>query len=142
MLPTLRPLENGARITVRGLVLVRQRPGSAKGVMFITLEDETGIANLIVWPSVFEQNRRTILGAQMLACRGKVQKASGVTHLDRGVSDRSVGHAAADQRHGSSRCRPGAATKRGMAAAASIRARPKRSARCGTSTSPTCTSIR
>ena len=72
---------NGVRLTVSGLVLVRQRPGSAKGVMFITLEDESGIANLIIWPSVFDQHRRTILGAQMLACRGKVQKASGVTHL-------------------------------------------------------------
>ena len=56
-------------------------PGSAKGVMFITLEDETANANLIVWPTVFEQNRRPILGATMLGCRGKVQHASGVTHL-------------------------------------------------------------
>jgi error-prone DNA polymerase len=72
---------NGVRLTVSGLVLVRQRPGSAKGVMFITLEDESGIANLIIWPSIFGQHRRAILGSQMLACRGKVQKASGVTHL-------------------------------------------------------------
>jgi error-prone DNA polymerase len=49
--------------------------------MFITLEDETDIANLIVWPSIFDKLRRTILGAQMMVCRGKVQKASGVTHL-------------------------------------------------------------
>ena len=73
--------QNGVRLTVSGLVLVRQRPGSAKGVMFITLEDESGIANLIIWPSVFEQHRRAILGSQMMGCRGKVQKASGVTHL-------------------------------------------------------------
>jgi error-prone DNA polymerase len=72
---------DGARISVSGLVLVRQKPGSAKGVMFITLEDETDIANLIVWPSLFDKLRRTILGAQMMVCRGKVQKASGVTHL-------------------------------------------------------------
>lgn len=50
-----------------GIVLVRQRPGSAKGVMFITLEDETGIANLVVWPKVFEKHRRIILGAGMFA---------------------------------------------------------------------------
>jgi len=49
--------------------------------MFITLEDETANANLIVWPTVFEQNRRPILGATMLGCRGKVQHASGITHL-------------------------------------------------------------
>jgi error-prone DNA polymerase len=56
-------------------------PGSAKGVMFITLEDETDIANLIVWPSQFEKQRRTILAGQMLACRGKVQCAGGTIHV-------------------------------------------------------------
>jgi error-prone DNA polymerase len=49
--------------------------------MFITLEDETDIANLIVWPSTFDRLRRTILGAQMMTCRGKVQRADGVIHL-------------------------------------------------------------
>jgi error-prone DNA polymerase len=68
-------------VTLSGLVLVRQMPGSAKGVMFITLEDETDIANLIVWPSQFEKQRRTILGAQMLACRGKAQRAGGTIHV-------------------------------------------------------------
>jgi error-prone DNA polymerase len=77
----IKAAPDGARISVSGLVLVRQKPGSAKGVMFITLEDETDVANLIVWPSVFDKLRRTILGAQMMVCRGKVQKASGVTHL-------------------------------------------------------------
>ncbi|MCE3257465.1 MAG: dnaE2 [Nitrobacter vulgaris] len=77
----LRTAESGSRITVSGLVMVRQRPGSAKGVMFITLEDETDIANLIIWPSLFEQQRRVILGAQMLTCRGRVQAANGVIHL-------------------------------------------------------------
>ena len=66
---------------VPGLVLVRQKPGSAKGVMFITIEDETGIANLIVWPSVFERQRRLVLTASMIACHGKVQKESGVIHV-------------------------------------------------------------
>jgi error-prone DNA polymerase len=78
---TLRTARNGSRISIAGLVLVRQMPGSAKGVMFVTLEDESANANLIVWPTVFEQNRRPILGATMLGCHGKVQHASGVTHL-------------------------------------------------------------
>jgi error-prone DNA polymerase len=77
----LRTAKDGSRITVSGLVMVRQRPGSAKGVMFITLEDETDIANLIIWPSLFDRQRRVILGAQMLACRGKVQAANGVIHV-------------------------------------------------------------
>ena len=74
-------LPQGARLTVAGIVLVRQMPGSAKGVMFITLEDESANANLIVWPSVFEKNRRTILAATMMGCRGRVQCANGVIHL-------------------------------------------------------------
>ena len=77
----LRTARNGSRIPIAGLVLVRQMPGSAKGVMFVTLEDETANANLIVWPAVSEQNRRPILSATMLGCYGKVQHASGVTHL-------------------------------------------------------------
>jgi error-prone DNA polymerase len=78
---SLRSAKDGSRITVAGLVMVRQRPGSAKGVMFITLEDETDIANLIIWPSLFDRQRRVILGAQMLACRGKVQAVNGVIHV-------------------------------------------------------------
>ncbi len=68
-------------LEVAGLVLVRQRPGSAKGVMFITLEDETGIANLVVWPKVFEANRRIILSASMIAVAGRTQREGEVTHL-------------------------------------------------------------
>jgi error-prone DNA polymerase len=64
-----------------GIVLVRQRPGSAKGVMFITLEDETGIANLVVWPKVFEKHRRIILGAGMFGVKGKIQREGEVVHL-------------------------------------------------------------
>jgi error-prone DNA polymerase len=77
----LRDTADGRRISIAGLVLVRQMPGSAKGVMFITLEDESSNANLIVWPSVFEKNHRAILGASMLGCRGKVQNANNVIHL-------------------------------------------------------------
>ena len=77
----LERLRDGRRIIVPGLVLVRQKPGSAKGVMFITIEDETGIANLIVWPSIFERQRRLVLTASMIAAHGKIQKESGVTHV-------------------------------------------------------------
>jgi error-prone DNA polymerase len=78
----LRSLRNGQRVTVAGLVLVRQRPGSAKGVMFITLEDESAdVANLVVWPSLFEKQRRVILSAGMVACHGKVQREGEVIHV-------------------------------------------------------------
>ena len=73
------------RVIVPGLVLVRQKPGSAKGVMFITLEDETGVANLILWPSIFERQRRLVLSASMIACHGRVQHEGGVTHV---ITDR------------------------------------------------------
>ncbi|MGI4803009.1 MAG: OB-fold nucleic acid binding domain-containing protein, partial [Janthinobacterium lividum] len=74
-------LRDGTRIIVPGLVLMRQKPGSAKGVMFITLEDETGIANLIVWPSIFERQRRLILASSMMAAHGKLQKEGGIIHV-------------------------------------------------------------
>jgi error-prone DNA polymerase len=72
---------DGRWLTAAGIVLVRQMPGSAKGVMFITIEDETGIANLVVWPRVFEQQRRTILAAGMMAVYGRIQRADDVVHL-------------------------------------------------------------
>jgi error-prone DNA polymerase len=72
---------DGRWLQAAGVVLVRQRPGSAKGVMFITIEDETGIANLVVWPKVFERNRRTILSAGMIAVRGRIQREGEVVHL-------------------------------------------------------------
>ena len=61
----LRSVKNGERVTVAGLVLVRQRPGTAGGVIFMTLEDETGVANIIVWPKVFERLRAIVLGAAL-----------------------------------------------------------------------------
>jgi error-prone DNA polymerase len=73
--------EDKRQLRTAGLVLVRQRPGSAKGVMFITIEDETGIANLVVWPDVFERHRRVILGADMLAAQGRIQRVDEVVHL-------------------------------------------------------------
>src|SRR5271169_4684661 len=70
-----------AVVTVAGLVLVRQRPGTAKGVIFMTLEDETDIANIIVWPKAFEKNRRTVMTARFLAVRGRLQRAGLVIHV-------------------------------------------------------------
>jgi len=72
---------DGRWLEAAGIVLVRQRPGSAKGVMFITLEDETGIANLVVWAKVFEANRRAVLSASMMAVRGRIQREGDVVHL-------------------------------------------------------------
>jgi len=74
-------LRQDARVTVAGLVLVRQRPGTAQGVIFMTLEDETDIANIIVWPKVFAQNRRTVMNARFLAVRGRLQRAGLVIHV-------------------------------------------------------------
>ncbi|RYG88299.1 MAG: error-prone DNA polymerase, partial [Alphaproteobacteria bacterium] len=71
----------GRKTAVAGVVLVRQRPGTAKGVCFITLEDETGVANIVVWPKVFDDYRPVIMGARMILVRGKLQRAEGVTHL-------------------------------------------------------------
>jgi error-prone DNA polymerase len=70
-----------ARVALAGLVLVRQRPGSAKGVMFMTIEDETGIANVVVWQRVFRRFRRAVLGTGMVGVRGRVQRAGEVVHI-------------------------------------------------------------
>lgn len=77
----LAAFASGRRVTVAGLVLVRQRPGSANGVIFMTLEDETGIANTIVWPKVFETFRPVVLGARLISLTGKLQSESGVIHV-------------------------------------------------------------
>jgi error-prone DNA polymerase len=68
-------------VIIAGLVLVRQRPGTSKGVVFMTLEDETDIANIIVWPKVFERNRRTVMTSRFLAVRGRLQRAGLVIHV-------------------------------------------------------------
>ena len=74
-------LRDGRAVKTAGLVLMRQRPGSAKGVMFITIEDETGVSNLVVWTSVFEANRAIVLGATMLGVHGRVQREGDVVHV-------------------------------------------------------------
>jgi error-prone DNA polymerase len=77
----LAAIDDGRRVEVAGLALVRQRPGTASGVIFITIEDESGVANLVVWPAVFERFRRVVLGAQLLVVRGRVQKEGLVIHI-------------------------------------------------------------
>ncbi|QRM34251.1 error-prone DNA polymerase [Microvirga sp. VF16] len=77
----LHHARDGQRITVAGGILVRQKPGSAKGVTFMTIEDETDVANMVIWSTVFEKQRRLILSARLIACRGRLQREGGVTHL-------------------------------------------------------------
>ena len=77
----LASLPSGRRVTVAGLVLVRQRPGSANGVIFMTLEDEGAITNTIVWPQVFESFRPVVLGARLTAVTGRLQNEQGVIHV-------------------------------------------------------------
>jgi error-prone DNA polymerase len=72
---------DGCWLQTAGLVLVRQMPGSAKGVVFITIEDDTGIANLVIWPKLYERQRRVILSAGMLAVHGRIQREGEVVHL-------------------------------------------------------------
>ncbi len=73
---------DGARIRVAGLVLVRQRPGSAGGVVFATIEDETGIANVVIWPALMDRFRRQIIGSSLLLVDGHIQRSpEGVVHL-------------------------------------------------------------
>jgi DNA polymerase III alpha subunit len=71
----------GARVTVAGLVLVRQRPGTAKGVIFVTLEDETGVANVVVWAKIFDRYRRAVIASRLMRVTGRVQREAGVTHV-------------------------------------------------------------
>jgi error-prone DNA polymerase len=68
-------------VRVSGLVTIRQRPGSAAGVIFMTIEDESAIANIIVWPKMFERFRPVVLGARYVAVTGPVQQESGVIHV-------------------------------------------------------------
>ncbi|HAH11568.1 MAG TPA: hypothetical protein DCL48_15850 [Alphaproteobacteria bacterium] len=80
-------VKDGRTIELAGLVLVRQRPGTASGVIFMTIEDEGGIANLIVWPKVFERFRRAVLGARLIWVKGRLQREGLVTHVIAGELD-------------------------------------------------------
>lgn len=85
----LQHIRDGRNIEVAGVILVCQRPGSAKGVLFVTIEDETGIANAILWPDRFEIYRRQVMAASMIAIRGRLQKEGEVIHV---IADRIVDH--------------------------------------------------
>lgn len=82
---TCRAVQEGAdgrRMKVAGVVTVRQRPGSAKGVVFLTIEDETGIANIVVWPKIMKTFRREVMGARLIHIEGRIQRSpEGVVHL-------------------------------------------------------------
>lgn len=85
----LAAIRDGRNVEVAGVILVRQRPGSAKGVLFVTIEDETGIANGILWPDRFEIYRRPVMSASMIAMRGRLQKEGEVIHI---ICDRITDH--------------------------------------------------
>ena len=72
---------DGRTLTAAGIVLVRQMPGSAKGVLFVTIEDETGVANLVIWPMLYDRQGRVVLGARLMAVRGRIQREGAVVHL-------------------------------------------------------------
>ena len=73
--------QDRARVRVAGLVITRQRPGTASGVIFLTLEDETGIANVIVWPKAYERFRRAVIAGRLLRVTGQLQREGSVQHL-------------------------------------------------------------
>lgn len=77
----LKSLANGAKVKVAGLVLIRQRPGTAKGVCFVTIEDETGSANIVVWENMFSRYRRELISARLFMVEGKLQKEKEVVHI-------------------------------------------------------------
>ncbi len=77
----LRGVKDGTYVSVAGVVLVRQRPGSAKGVVFMTIEDETGIANSVVWPKTLERFRKEVMGARLIVIHGRIQRHEDIIHV-------------------------------------------------------------
>ncbi len=77
----LRALRDGAQVSVAGVVLVRQRPGSAQGVVFMTIEDETGVANSVIWPKVLERERKIVMGARLVVVHGRIQRHEDIIHV-------------------------------------------------------------
>ena len=77
----LRGVKDGTYVSVAGVVLVRQRPGSAKGVVFMTIEDETGIANAVVWPKTLERFRKEVMGARLIVIHGRIQRHEDIIHV-------------------------------------------------------------
>jgi len=86
----LKTMRNGASVAVAGVVLVRQRPGSARGVVFLTLEDEFGVCNAVIWPQVLERHRAIVMGARLMLIRGRVQRSGDIIHVVAGtIEDRT-----------------------------------------------------
>src|SRR4029079_571258 len=79
------PLPDGRRVHYAGIVICRQRPGTASGVVFLTLEDETGFVNVVIWSKVYEEHRVLVKTASFLGVTGRLQVQDGVTHL---IADR------------------------------------------------------
>jgi len=77
----LKSARDGARVHVAGVILVRQRPGSAAGVVFMTIEDETGVANAVIWPKVLERMRKVVMGARLVVVHGRVQRHEDIIHV-------------------------------------------------------------
>ena len=77
----LSSLPNGRMLSVAGLIVTRQRPGTASGVIFLTLEDETGVANTVVWPKIYEHYRRAVIAGRLLRIHGQLQREGQVAHL-------------------------------------------------------------
>ncbi len=77
----LRTTRDGAFVRVAGVVLVRQRPGSAKGVVFLTIEDETGVANAVIWAKVLERYRKEVMGGRLLVVSGRIQRQEDIIHV-------------------------------------------------------------
>jgi error-prone DNA polymerase len=77
----LDDIKDGAPVKVAGLVTVRQRPGTAKGICFVTIEDETGFSNLVVWESLFTKYRKEVLQSRLLMVEGKLQREGLVVHV-------------------------------------------------------------
>jgi error-prone DNA polymerase len=78
---SLKQTSDGARVSVGGVILVRQRPGSAAGVVFMTIEDETGVANAVIWPKVLERQRKVVMGARLVVVHGRVQRHEDIIHV-------------------------------------------------------------
>ena len=77
----LKRTRDGARVSIAGVVLVRQRPGSAAGVVFMTIEDETGVANSVIWPKVLERMRKVVMGARLVVVHGRIQRHEDIIHV-------------------------------------------------------------
>ena len=78
-------MPDGARVAVAGLVICRQRPGTARGVIFVSIEDETGVANIVIWAGVFDRFRRAVVAGRCLKVTGRLQRDGAVVHV---IADR------------------------------------------------------